>query len=215
MDERDKIAKKFGVPYPAGQIVFREGDDADTLYIIKKGEVEISLRTPKSKIVLATLGPGDFFGEMSLFMKSRRTASAMTLSPAYLLAISESALMSFLLHNGEFTRNFIEKLVKRLYRANATIEQLMLIGTETRVIKALYHCWKENGSREKSEGKAVVLLRSFLECGKKSTGLPEAEIRKILQKLKDQGLIFARPDTEGRSYIGFHETILNFFDLTM
>lgn len=70
---------------PAGTIVFNEGDEADCLYIIESGSIEIYLESSNAETtVLSTLNSGAFFGEMGILCNSRRTASAKSINPAVL-----------------------------------------------------------------------------------------------------------------------------------
>ena len=59
-----------------GEPVFQQGDDGSSLYIIEDGEVEISYGSGHSRVVLASLFPGQYFGELSLFDGSPRSATA-------------------------------------------------------------------------------------------------------------------------------------------
>lgn len=67
------------------EVVFREGDTSDTLYLIARGAIRISVRDPAR--ILAVLGPGDFFGEIALLTARPRTATASAVTPANLVEL--------------------------------------------------------------------------------------------------------------------------------
>ncbi len=77
----------------AGEIVFREGDDANAMYVVVSGEIEVlkkSKRATESRV--AVLGPGDWFGEMSIVDIQPRSATVRALAPSSLLRISAADL---------------------------------------------------------------------------------------------------------------------------
>jgi len=76
--------------YAAGEMIFAQDDPADRVYIIQQGHVEVVRTFEGKEIVLARLGPGDYFGEMAFFVSDgRRTASVRASSPLELLALGK------------------------------------------------------------------------------------------------------------------------------
>lgn len=85
--------------YTAGQTVFSEGDPGDALFIVKKGEIIINKLIDKktnSYKTLASLGPGDFFGEIALIDSGPRTASAIAKAEVELYRISRESFNGLL-----------------------------------------------------------------------------------------------------------------------
>src|SRR4051812_7675114 len=78
--ELDELAK-VAVPrtYEAGQVIFREGDDGDTCFVVRSGAVKITREHGGRTIALAELRAGDMFGELSMFGGEVRLASAQAL----------------------------------------------------------------------------------------------------------------------------------------
>ncbi len=73
----------------AAEVLFTEGDPADALWVVLRGDVEVS----KATVVLAEVGPGAALGELSLFLsRSKRSATARALCPASALRIPANAL---------------------------------------------------------------------------------------------------------------------------
>ncbi|MCI0794530.1 MAG: FAD-dependent oxidoreductase [Chloroflexi bacterium] len=76
-----------GAHYEPGEIIFTEGELARNFYTILKGQVEVIRRRNGEEVTVATLGPGEYFGEIALLTGIRRNASIRALSPVDLLVM--------------------------------------------------------------------------------------------------------------------------------
>jgi len=72
--------KDVGKEFPKGTILFNEGDEGKEMYLINSGEVKLSRKTPQGDVVLARLGFGEFFGEMSVITNQPRSIKAETVT---------------------------------------------------------------------------------------------------------------------------------------
>jgi hypothetical protein len=112
------MSQEIFVRVPSGQIVFREGDDGAEMYIIESGAIDI-LRAARGRAPLATLGPGDFFGEMAILEDQPRFATAIARAPTTLLRIDRAAFPSVIAGNVEVAIRIMRKLAGRLRRAES------------------------------------------------------------------------------------------------
>jgi cAMP-dependent protein kinase regulator len=114
--ERKQILSKFTIEkFPVGAMVLQEGDSGDSLYIIKKGEVEVFTFTSRGEMVkLARLKEGDFFGEISLLTGRPRTASVKVLQPAELVRLAKVDFDAITANHPEVTKILEESLHLRL-----------------------------------------------------------------------------------------------------
>ncbi|MBN1627963.1 MAG: cyclic nucleotide-binding domain-containing protein [Deltaproteobacteria bacterium] len=115
----------FENSYKTGEFIFREGDAEDTMYFIKEGKVEISKKMGDAEQVLAYLGTNDFFGEMALFTKGPRSASAKAVKQTTVIAFNKKQFMTLLKTRGEIVLKIIEVLIQRLKESNDTIRKLI------------------------------------------------------------------------------------------
>lgn len=83
---------ELGRIFPDGEIIFREGDEGDRMYVIQSGKVKITKKTPEGELAIATLGSGEIFGEMALFDRMPRSATAAALGEARVLGIDKKKL---------------------------------------------------------------------------------------------------------------------------
>jgi len=84
----------FGTVYDKGQIIFRETDRGDTMFLIQSGAVQVTRMRDGREEVLALLEKGEFFGEMALVDQRPRSATVKTISRARLLSFSRESLMA-------------------------------------------------------------------------------------------------------------------------
>lgn len=78
--------------FKQNEIIFHEGDIGDCAYIIEKGQVEIYVKSSSGDIQLAQLGPGEFFGEISVIDGSPRSASAVATQACELITVSSESI---------------------------------------------------------------------------------------------------------------------------
>jgi CRP-like cAMP-binding protein len=81
------------VEVPAGATLFKEGEDGRSMYVVLRGEIEVTKRSHRGTDArMALLGPGDWFGEMAIVDVQPRSASILALAPTSLLAITTNDL---------------------------------------------------------------------------------------------------------------------------
>ena len=99
--------------------VFSEGDPPDKLYLILAGRVAISIRQDdRGKVELATLGKGDFFGEMALVEPAPRFASVSTLDPCEFFVLGRDAFMALLSQSPRLVPAVLASMVSKLQNVN-------------------------------------------------------------------------------------------------
>ena len=104
--------------YDDGVPIVAEGDDANRFYVIAKGEVAVTRRAPEGEeIELATLRPGQFFGEVGILAETRRTATVRAIGDVELLALSWQEFQETLERSDEMQRGFSEIVQERLAHA--------------------------------------------------------------------------------------------------
>ena len=112
------MSQEMFLMVPSGQVVFREGDDGVEMYIIESGSIDI-VRSSRGAEPLATLGPGDFFGEMAILEDQPRFATAIARAPTKLLRIDRAAFPGVIAGNVEIAIRIMRKLAGRLRRSES------------------------------------------------------------------------------------------------
>lgn len=115
-EERNRLLPHFILEeYPPRAIILEEGTLGDSLFIIKKGEVEVYTRNQKGEVVpLAKLKEGDFFGEISLITGRPRNASVRALQPTELLRLAKENFIKIIENHPQIKEFLKEILLLRL-----------------------------------------------------------------------------------------------------
>ncbi len=133
-----EIAKQGGVkPYPSQAVLINEGDSADSIYIVLSGRVKVySTNAEGKEVVIATHGPGEYVGELSLDGGVRST-SVMTLEPTTCSVVSGANLRVFIAAHPDFASHLILKLIRSVRQATESVKSLALEDVYARVIRLL------------------------------------------------------------------------------
>ncbi len=125
------------VSYPAGTVLFREGDPGDRMFVIADGRVRIVKALGASDVTIASLGPGDCFGEMALLDKQPRSATAVTSEESRLVIIDGVAFEQLIRENGEIAVRIMRKLSERLREANRYLLNFLASSNARRAVEVL------------------------------------------------------------------------------
>ena len=108
--------------FAAGEVIVRMGEPGSTLYVIRTGRVNVVReQAGGSGVVLATFGPGEFFGELSIFDGERRSASVIAVEPTETVALGRFDVVRVVTHNPQVGLSLLKSLSARL---RATDDQI-------------------------------------------------------------------------------------------
>ena len=121
-----------------GQSLFKEGDDGDHLFVVSSGKVKLGTKSVDGREnLLMILGPGDMFGELSLFDSGPRTATATAVTGSKLLALGQDKVIPWVKEHPEVSLQLLARLASRLRRTNEVVGDLVFSDVPGRVAKAL------------------------------------------------------------------------------
>lgn len=140
------IAKHYRrVSYPAGNMIVMSEDMGQTFYVIEEGRVKISLASENlQEVTISLLGPGDFFGEMSILDESPRAADVVALSDVKLLVIQKDDFLNDLHKYPSVSINLLKVFCERLRKVNRRVRNKNL-SSNGKVIQALLEVAEEQG----------------------------------------------------------------------
>lgn len=121
-----------------GDTIFTEGEPGDRMYLVADGKVKLGQTSKDGReSLLAILGPGEMFGELSLFDPGMRTSSATALTDCTLLSLGHDQLKPWLTGRPELAAALLQALARRLRRTNEAMGDLVFSDVPGRVAKAL------------------------------------------------------------------------------
>jgi CRP/FNR family transcriptional regulator, cyclic AMP receptor protein len=185
MGAEETLFQRFGKEYPKGTVLFREGEPGKEMFVLQSGKVAISKKVRDIEKLLATLGPGEFFGEMAIIANKPRNASATVSEDAKLLVIDPKTFEGMIRGNSEIAVRMIKKLADRLSEADAQIESLLLSDPASRVIQRILQTSQSRG-RPMEEGIEIDFVVRDMP---RELSVGEPAIRFTLDKLERSGLI--------------------------
>ncbi len=132
------IASMSSRTFPRGELIFREGDRGDALYVITSGKVKLGRTSADGReSLLSVMGPGEMFGELSLFDPGPRLTSATAVNDSNLIALYNKDLRTFIADHPEVAMQMLAGLARRLRRTNEGLSDLVFTDVPGRVAKAL------------------------------------------------------------------------------
>ena len=134
----ERGAELFGSIYRRGEVVFRQGDPGDSMYIIQSGAVEVSQHKNGQEIVIAILEKGDFFGEMALLQNEFRSATITAISRTRLIPLSKDLFVDRLKRDPDVSLHLLKKLIQRILHAHRRFRQELLENEAFRNAVAIY-----------------------------------------------------------------------------
>ncbi|MGH2927684.1 MAG: Crp/Fnr family transcriptional regulator [Solirubrobacteraceae bacterium] len=185
--------------FAAGEMVFREGDDGDTCYVLRCGRVRaVREHSDGRTITLATFGAGELFGELAMFGDERRSATVEALEDTGTAAILGRDMRRLLRAHAEIAVKLLGTLGQRLRDTNERLARQSFQTVQSRVAAALTLLVAR--AREGGAGRADVLVTATQAELAQLAGSSRESASRVLAVLERAGVI-----TQGRGRLTVHE----------
>ncbi|MEP7157718.1 MAG: Crp/Fnr family transcriptional regulator [Betaproteobacteria bacterium] len=123
-----------------GEVILRQGDVADSIYIIIAGQVKVFMSDetdPSREVIVSMLGAGNFFGEIPLFDQEPRSASVAAVERTHVQALSYATIQRVIEESPDIGRKLMATMATRLRHADRQIGTLALMNISARVSRVL------------------------------------------------------------------------------
>ena len=173
--------------FPKGVRVFHEGDDSDACYVVRSGDLRVTREHSDGRaIALATLGTGDFFGELAMLDGGSRSASVETLADAELLALPAVDMRRVIAAHGDIAAKLIVALTRRLRETNERVARQSFQTVPSRVAGVLAQLIAEEAIPEERAGITVRMTQSDLA---QLAGTSRESVSRFLATLERAGVV--------------------------
>ncbi|MFO7809996.1 MAG: Crp/Fnr family transcriptional regulator, partial [Candidatus Delongbacteria bacterium] len=178
------LIKKFS----KRNIVFLEQDLGNMFYIIHTGKIKITkISSEGNEVVLSILGPGDFFGEMSLLDHNRRNANAIALEDLKLFTMARNEFLDVLHKNTAFTFNLLKTFAVRLRSTDIRVKSFFLDDAQQKALMMLHDMSEKMGIKA---GENMILRDMPNQTDLANlTGISRETLSRIIKKFEMNELI--------------------------
>jgi CRP-like cAMP-binding protein len=180
--------------YRRGEVIFHQGDLGDSLQVVATGGVKIVLpSTEGDEAIIASLKPGDFFGELALLDSSPRSTSAVALEATETLALSRDQFLRLIDEDARLVRALFHALAEELRRLTGHVEELHFLDLAGRLSIRLVRLARE---QDRDASGRVELDWPFTQSDLAAMiGATRQSVNKLLSGLVDDGLLAIDRDT--------------------
>ena len=174
-----ELAKEMGEQFYAGGLfVFREGDEAARVHVVRKGSVELSRVSNGRRVTLQVLRPGDVFGDVPALLGQCESFDARAVEDSVVMSMDAEALFVLLQTRSQIARRWFVSLAERMAGLQSRLTDLLAGGLESQIASILL--------REGNDGDDVRLTQGQLA---ELLGVPRSSIQRVLKALAAAGLI--------------------------
>jgi CRP/FNR family transcriptional regulator len=185
--------------FRAGEVIFREGDDSDTCYVVREGHARaVREHADGRQITLATFGPGDIFGELAMFDDERRSATVEAVDELTVLGIPGVDMRALLARHPDIAVKLVIALGRRLRAANERLARQSFQTVQSRVAAVLAQL-VEQAQAEGAAERDVLLTATQAELAQLAGSSRESASR-FLAVLERAGVI-----SQGRGRLTVHD----------
>ncbi|MBV8218330.1 MAG: Crp/Fnr family transcriptional regulator, partial [Solirubrobacterales bacterium] len=189
------VPRRFG----PGEIVFKEGDEGSTCYVVRSGRTRALRMHPDGRsITLAHFGPGDIFGEMAMLDGERRSATVESVEETDAIAILSTDMHRLLREYPDISVKLIAALGRRLRETNERLARQSFQTVQSRVAAVLAQLVEEARAEGSTEGD-VVITATQAEIAQMAGSSRESASR-FLAVLERAGII-----SQGRGRLTVHD----------
>ena len=186
--------------YRKNQVVFQQGDSADSVFYIQSGKAKVTVISEQGKeAVVAVLGAGDFFGEGCLAGQVLRLATVTTLTECAITRMPKAEIVSVIHTEPAFAELFISHLLARNTRVEEDLVDQLFNSSEKRLARTLL-LLANFGKEGEPE---PVLAKISQETLAEMIGTTRSRVSHFMNKFRNLGLI----DYNGQIHV--HRSLLN------
>jgi CRP-like cAMP-binding protein len=177
-----------------GEVIFHQGDPGDSLQVVTSGSVKIVLSSRGGEeAIIATLHPGEFFGELALLDGAPRSTSATAIEPTETLSLTRAAFLELLRRDPHIVEALLVSLAEVVRRLTGHVEELHFVDLPGRLAKRIARLGREQSTPGNGR---VELAWPYTQSDLAAmVGGTRQSVNRLLSELVDEGLLTLDRDT--------------------
>ena len=176
--------------FKRGEVIVEQGDKSNTLFIILTGRTRVITADKRGReVILATLQPGDYIGEMSLIDNEAHSATVRAEVQTDMLALGRAEFARCLPENSSMAYAIMKGLVQRLRQADRKIESLALMDVYGRVARSLIEFAVDDG-----QGNLKIRDKISRQDLAKMVGASREMVSRVMKDLEERGFVQTQVD---------------------
>jgi len=185
--------------FEAGEVVFREGDDSDTCYVVRSGHARaVRSNVDGRTITLASFGPGDIFGELAMFDDEKRSATVEAVDEAEAIALLGSDMRRLMRVHPDIAAKLVTAIARRLRAANERLARQSFQTVQSRVAQVVHQLVEQ--ARAEGAGGDEVLITVTQNDIAQLAGSSRESASRFLAVLERAGIV-----SQGRGRLTVHD----------
>jgi CRP/FNR family cyclic AMP-dependent transcriptional regulator len=191
VDLRTLAAKFHPVRYNRGEVIFREGEPAERLFLIDEGRVKLSTASPSGQeLLIGVLGRGQIFGELEVIDRGARAMDARAMETSRVYALDSDMFWTVMENRPPLARRLLELMARRLRRADQTSQDLVFFDAPTRLARRLLQLAEEHGEPVGPDQEAVrISVRVTQEEMAQMIGITRESANRLIASFAGRGWI--------------------------
>ncbi len=178
-NDADQLAAEVGEStFAGGTYVFRRGESAARIHVVRTGSVELSREINGRKVALQLLRPGDVFGDVPAFLNEPEPFDARAIEDSTILSLDADALFVLLQTRPQVARRWIVSLAERMSGLQARLGDLLAGGLDAQLASILL--------RERTDADEVQLTHDQLA---EMVGAARTSVQRVLKSLEAESLV--------------------------
>ncbi len=186
----DLIKSGTRIAFARGDILLREGEHGEMLFLILSGYVKVTMALAEADVVLAVRGRGDLLGEFGVIDGKPRTATVVALSALTTVRVSRSRFLAFRGEHLHATDAIMHSLTDKVRRASDRRAATRISDTHVRLAHVLYDLAMEYGVIQ-ADGTIVVPPLTQADMAD-LTAVAGSTVERILKEFRDEGIVLNR-----------------------
>jgi CRP/FNR family transcriptional regulator, cyclic AMP receptor protein len=171
-----------------GDVLFRNGEEGHSLYMITAGKIKIVRQSRDGdEMILAVLSTGDFCGEMALLDGLSRSADAVAVEETHLYGLNRKDFLAYVMNNETAVKAILSALSKRLRKADDFLEDIFFLKIAARLAKKLIELAMSNGFQEGENGPIKLSVTQKDLAG--MIGATRESVNKELRALREKNWV--------------------------